>query len=96
MQCACAVLYYPLWPAPLYIVSTLSHKRHDFRDVSEQKKNMFRFSLQLFFQSLLTVRKVQQDIITNVPAVRVKQPLFLSGFNETWLFSTGFRKNTQI
>jgi hypothetical protein len=35
----CAILYCHLWPAPLYhIFSTLSHKRHDFREkVTEHK-----------------------------------------------------------
>jgi hypothetical protein len=28
--------------------------------------------------------------------LRVKYPLFLPDFNETWIFSKGIRKNTQI
>jgi len=76
----------------LHYVSTLSHKRHDFRDVIEHKKSVCWFSLQLFFQSLLILRKIQRDIIINVLGVHVKHPLFLSGFDETWLFITGFRK----
>ena len=29
-------------------------------------------------------------------SLNVKYQLFLSDFNETWIFPTGFRKNTQI
>ena len=29
-------------------------------------------------------------------ALHVKYPFFLSDINETWIFLTGFRKNTQI
>jgi hypothetical protein len=28
--------------------------------------------------------------------LHVKYPLFLSDFNETWISSTGFQKNTQL
>jgi len=46
MQCACAVLCCHLWSARLYkVFSTLSHKRHDFREkVTEHKMCFLIFS----------------------------------------------------
>ena len=76
-----------------HIFSTLSHKRHDFR-----KKNVidikceFWFSLQLLSETFLIIRRIHWDTLINVRSCRVNYPLFLSDFNETWIFSIYFRK----
>jgi hypothetical protein len=41
-------------------------------------------------------KSIKRNVIKNVIALRVRYPLFLSDFNETWVFSTDFRKNTHI
>jgi hypothetical protein len=46
--------------------------------------------------TFLILRRIGRDIIINVHRSSCKVPLFLSGFNETGLFSADFRKNTQI
>ena len=79
-------------PDVLYF-STLSHKRHDFVVKSLNIKFVFRHSLQRLPETFLILR-MQRDII-NLPML-VKYPLFLSEFNEIWIFSTDSRKSSQI
>ena len=55
---------------------------------------VFWFSLQLLFPIFLIPRRIQRDIVTNVKMSSCKVPLFLSDFNETWIFSTGIRKKS--
>jgi hypothetical protein len=50
------------------------------------------FSLQLSFQTFLTLRRTEQDGIKKIYWSSFKVPLFLSDFNETWIFSIDFRK----
>jgi len=38
------------------------------------------------------LRRTERDMIKNVIGLHVKCPLFFSEFNETWIFSTDFRK----
>ena len=52
---------------------------------------MFWVSLNLSYEAFLTLRRIQRDII-NVHRSSCTVPLFLSDFNETWIFSRGFRK----
>jgi hypothetical protein len=63
--------------------STLSHKRHDFREkVIEHKMCVLIFS-QLLFETFLILKRIQRDIIINVHRSSCKVPLLLSDFNET-------------
>jgi len=52
---------------------------------------MLRFSPQLLSEKFLIPKRIQRDIIT-YNDFHVKYPLFLSDFNQTWIFSTYFRK----
>ena len=58
--------------------------------------NVFWFSLQLLSETFLILRETERDMIENVYRSSCKLPFILSDFNETWTFSTEFRKNTQI
>ena len=60
------------------------------------KQHVFWFSLRLLFQTFLIVRKILRYIVKNVETSSCKVPLFLSDFNETWVFFTDFRKKVQI
>jgi hypothetical protein len=79
--------------------STLAHKRHDFRGgggKSLKMKCVFSFSLQLVFETFLILRRIERDIVINVESLHVKCTLFVSDFNETWIFWTDLRKMSQI
>jgi transglutaminase/protease-like cytokinesis protein 3 len=75
--------------------STFSHKRHDF-----QKKKLlnikcvFLFSLRLLFETVLILRRIQLQIVTNVKTSSCK--LFLLDFNQNLVFSIYFRKNIKF
>jgi hypothetical protein len=51
---------------------------------------MFLFFLPLFAETFLVLRNIKRD--TNIIYFDVKYPLCLSDLNETWIFSTDFRK----
>ena len=55
-------------------------------------KCVFWFSLQLLFETLLILRRIQRDIVIHVKSLHVKYSLLLSDFNESWIFATEFRK----
>jgi len=80
---ACSALHY---------FSTVSHKRRDFREKALLNIRVFWFSLQLSSEKFLILRRIQRDANINVQRSQVKYQLFLSDFNEAWIFSTGFRK----
>ena len=95
-QCACAVLYCHLWPArlcnifPHYLINGTI-----FEEKLLNTKCAFWFSPQLLSETFLILR-IQKDMIINVHKYHAKYPLFLSDFNETWIFWTDFRNDTQI
>jgi hypothetical protein len=47
-------------------------------------------------ETFLIPRRIQRDTIKIYIGLHVKYPLFLSWFNETWLFSTFLKKYTKI
>ena len=55
-------------------------------------KCVFWFYLRLSFEIFLILRRIQRAVVINVKSLHVKYPLFFSDFNETWTFSTDFRK----
>jgi hypothetical protein len=61
--------------APSYS-STLSHKRHDFRNKNDNTTHVFWFSLQRLPETFITLRTLQPEIIINVR----KMPVILVRF----------------
>ena len=55
---------------------------------------VFWFSVQILCKIFLIIRRIQRDVIINVKSLHVKLPLFLSDFNEIWIFSTVILKNS--
>jgi len=88
------------WPAPLYSIFLRCHlKRHDFREKRYWTQNVF--SLQLLSETFLVLRRTERErerererelCSKMYIGLHVKYSLFLSDFNETWIFLTGFRE----
>jgi hypothetical protein len=72
--------------------STLSHKRHDFREnVIEYKMRVLIFSTTLSAVFII-LRRTERDMTKDYNGLYVKYPLFLSDFNETRILTRDFRK----
>jgi len=71
--------------------STLSHIRHDFRQTLWKIKCVFRFSPRILSETFFILRRTERDMIKNLHWSSCQYLLFLSYFNETWIFSTVFR-----
>ena len=92
MQFSCTILYCYLWPVQLYSIfphylinGTIS--RENVLNI----KYVFWFSLQHVWNISHSMKKwVRYEKCTT--CLRVKYPLFLSDFNETWIFWTDFPK----
>jgi len=70
---------------------TLSHKRHDFRG-----NKLLKLRYVLIFSTNLKQfwfwKKMSEILSFMYIGLHVKHPLFVSHFNQIWIFSTDFRK----
>jgi hypothetical protein len=90
MQHACAILSCLACPAVQYF-SALSHKRPDFRE----KKNI-EHKLCFDFLYNFCLKHFPYDQKSTYVGLHVKCPLFLSGSDETRMFSTVCEKSSNI
>jgi ABC-type uncharacterized transport system permease subunit len=94
MQCACVILLSVVYPAlwhvfPYYLTNGGDFRRKKFIEI----KRVVWFRLQILSETFHSLRRTEWDMIKNVYiGLRVKYRLFLSGFNENWIFSTVLRK----
>ena len=80
--------YFHPWPATSAIFLHIISKRHDFRKKEFlNTKSMFWFSP--YQPSEMWYKMCTHRSSCNVPAI-------ISDFNKTWIFSTDFRKNSNI
>ena len=54
------------------------------------------FFLQVWFEKFLILRRIQRETSTNVQRFIYKLPVILSDYTEPFIFSTDFKKNTEI
>ena len=95
MRSACAILPSVACPALQYFPHYLINGTI-FEKQLLNTKCVFWFSLQILSEIFFILRRTERDIITNVYWSSLTYPLFLSHFNETWIFSTDFRKILNI
>ena len=95
MQWVCAILSYVACPALQYF-STFSHERHDLKKKLLNTKCVFWFSVQHLSETFLILGRNERDMTKQLYWSSCKVPILLSDFNETWIFSTDFRKDFHI
>ena len=81
------------FPAVPYF-STLSHKRHDFRGVGGIiEREMFALTSSInLSDTFLIRRRIPWDTVISAYRYSCKVMLFLSDFNQIWIFTTDFLK----
>jgi hypothetical protein len=96
MQSAFA-LFWSVACLALPYFSTLSHKRHKYRKkkIVIEREICVLISPQLLSETFPILRSIELDI-KMYTSLHIKFPLFLFDFNETWTFSTYFRKILNI
>ena len=72
--------------------SPLSHKLYDFQGKKKENEMCVLIFWTIFVWNISHSRRNERDRSKMFIVLRVKYPLFLSDFNETWIFSTDFLK----
>ena len=93
IQSECAMLYCCPWPVGFYYIFThyLTNDKNLEENIIEHKMCVLILST-ILSEIFLIPRRLQRDIVINVRRFSSKVPIFLSECNETWIFSTEFRK----
>jgi hypothetical protein len=77
MLSACAIL-----PSATCLIiphfSTIAHKLYDFREKATKYTMCVSIFLQLLYETLLNLRKIQRDIVTDVLRYSCKAPTILA------------------
>jgi hypothetical protein len=93
MQCACTVSYCHLWPVcfyhifPHYLINGTFFGKHLWNI-----KCVSWFFLQQFSETFLVLKELSEILAYMYIGHHVIYPLFLSDFNEAWIFSADLRK----
>ena len=74
------------------VFSTFPQKDTNFEKKLLNMKCVFWFSLQQCSEKFRILRRILRCMIKNVYWYSWEVPLFFSDFNESWIFSTGFKK----
>ena len=90
-MCVCS-LGYPAWNVHVSYCHLWPDGTSSARNVSEHKMSVCLFFLHFSLKQLLFKDELGEIWSQMHTGLHVKCPLFLSDFNETWIFSTGFRK----
>ena len=80
----------------LYIFFTFSHKRHNFLGKLLNIKGFFLFSLQVWYETFLILRRILRDITTNVHKSSCNLSAIFCQISSKHNFFYIFSKNTQI
>jgi hypothetical protein len=83
-------LYCHLWCLRLYNIFPHYLKTARFSVNLTEHKGFVRFRIQILSETFLLLSRIQLGTIMHLHNFCVKHPLFLTGFNETWIFSTDF------
>ena len=94
MQCVCTLFYLHLRPVWLYHILPHYLIIGPILGKFLQDKICVFSSLKRLSETFLIFRRVQRDMINN--KLLVQYPLFLANFSRTWIFSSDFRKHSDI
>jgi len=78
------------------IFSTLSHKWYNFQKKVFEHKILVWFSPHNMSEKLLTVRRIQWDIIMKLHRSSREVPITFVRLKQTWIFLRNLKKNPQV
>jgi len=81
-----------LWPVRLYYIFPHCLINVRIKKRVFEYKGLVLFSLQIFSETFLILRRIEGDFIINIIRYSCNTPLFLLDLNEIFILSTDFRK----